>query len=222
MTDRALTTFLLIAAAAAPLAAFFEGFDASGAVRFAPADQAWQSLFDGKSLGQWKSTEFGGEGKVSVSNGQINLEAGAVLTGITWRGAAFPKTDYEISLEAKKVDGSDFFCGLTFPVGESHCSLIVGGWGGGIVGLSSLDGQDASENETTQVMNFPANRWYRIRVRVTRHKIEAWLDEKNIVDVVTTGKRISIRSEVDESRPLGIAAYQTGAALRDIKYRVLQ
>ncbi len=220
MTHRALTTFLLIAAAAV-LAALFGGVGANGTVRHPLADQAWQSLFDGKSLGQWKSTEFGGEGKVSVSNGQINLEAGAVLTGITWKGPAFPKTNYEISLEAMKVDGSDFFCGLTFPVGESHCSLIVGGWGGGIVGLSSLDGLDASENETTQVMDFPANRWYRIRVRVTRNKIEAWLGEKNIVDVVTTGKRISIRSEVDESRPLGIAAYQTGAALRDIKYRIL-
>ena len=27
--------------------------------------------------------------------------------------------------------------------------LIVGGWGGTVVGLSSIDGMDASENETT-------------------------------------------------------------------------
>jgi hypothetical protein len=186
------------------------------------ADEGWQSLFDGKSLGQWKSTEFGGEGKVTVANGQINLEAGVMLTGITWTGSSFPKTNFEVSLEAKKVDGTDFFCGLTFPVAESHCSLILGGWGGGIVGLSSLDGSDASENETTQVMSFPANRWYRIRVRVTRTRIEAWLDEKNIVDVTTTGRRISIRSEVEESRPLGIASYMTGAAYRDIKYRRIE
>ena len=106
----------------------------------AMADEGWQSLFDGKSLGQWKSTEFGGEGKVTVANGQINLEAGVMLTGITWTGSSFPKTNFEVSLEAKKVDGTDFFCGLTFPVAESHCSLILGGWGGGIVGLSSLDG----------------------------------------------------------------------------------
>ena len=209
-----LSTLLMIACAAL--------FGVSLTGEAAKGDEAWQSLFDGKSLGQWKSTEFGGEGRVSVANGQINLEAGAVLTGITWTGAQFPKTDYEISLEAKKVDGTDFFCGLTFPVGQSHCSLILGGWGGGIVGLSSLDGRDASENETTQVMDFPANRWYRVRVRVTRTKIEAWLDETNIVDVTTTGKRISIRSEVEESRPLGIAAYMTGAAYRDIKYRRIE
>lgn len=186
------------------------------------ADEDWQVLFDGKSLGQWKSTEFGGEGKVVVSNGQINLEAGNNLTGITWSGGPLPKTNYEIILEAKKVNGSDFFCGLTFPVGNSSCSLIVGGWGGGIVGLSSIDGHDASENETTQVMNFPENRWYRIRVKVTTGKIEAWVEDKNVADVVTTGHQIDIRPEVELSRPLGIASWMTGAALRNIKLRRLK
>ena len=186
------------------------------------AQENWQILFDGKSLGPWKSTEFGGEGKVTVSNGQINIQAGANLSGITWSGAALPKTNYEISLEAKKTDGSDFFCGLTFPVGNSFCSLIVGGWGGGIVGLSSIDGHDASENETTQVMNFPENRWYRIRVKVTPTKIEAWLDDKNLADVVTKGHQIDIRSEVELSKPLGIATWMTGAAFRDIKLHPLQ
>jgi hypothetical protein len=184
--------------------------------------EAWQSLFDGKTLGSWKSAEFGGEGKVTLSNGQINLEAGATLTGITWSRGDLPKIDYEISFEAKKTDGNDFFCGLTFPVDDSHCSLILGGWGGGIVGLSSLDGLDASENETTQVMNFPQDRWYKVRVRVTKTKIEAWLDDKNIIDVTTTGKKISIRPEVDLSVPLGIASWMTGAALRDIKLRRIE
>ncbi len=186
-----------------------------------PGEGGWESLFDGKSLGQWKPTEFGGEGKVSVSNGQINLEAGVTLTGITWKGAELPRSGYEISLEAKKTDGNDFFCGLTFPVGNSSCSLILGGWGGGIVGLSSIDGMDASENETTQVMNFPKDRWYRVRVRVTKTKIEAWLDDQNIVDVATTGRKISIRSEVELSQPLGVASWMTGAAIRNIRLRRL-
>lgn len=186
------------------------------------AEEAWQSLFDGKTLGRWKSTEFGGEGKVTVADGQINLEAGANLTGITWTGGPLPKTNYEISLEAKKTDGSDFFCGLTFPVGDSFCSLIVGGWGGGIVGLSSLDGLDASDNETTQVMNFPANRWYKIRVRVTPKRIEAWLDDKSLADVDTTWHSVDIRSEVELSKPLGIATWMTSAAYRDIRLRKIQ
>jgi len=199
--------------ALAPLGA---GQSASGT-----AQENWQSLFDGKTLGQWKSTEFGGEGKVTVANGQINLEAGNYLTGITWSGGALPKTNYEISLEAMKTGGSDFFCGLTFPVGDSFCSLIVGGWGGGIVGLSSLDGLDASDNETTQVMSFPAGKWYKIRVRVTPKRIQAWLDDKSLADVDTTWHSIDIRSEVELSTPLGIATWMTAAAYRDIKLRKL-
>ena len=37
--------------------------------------------------------------------------------------------DYELRLEAKRVEGGDFFCGLTFPVGKEYCTLILGGWG---------------------------------------------------------------------------------------------
>ena len=179
------------------------------------------SLFDGKSLGSWKSTNFGGEGKVSVKNGQIIIEMGSNISGITWSGGALPKMNYEISLEAMKVQGDDFFCGLTFPVGDDPCSLIVGGWGGSVVGLSSINGMDASENETTQIMNFAHNQWYRIRLRVTKGKIEAWINDKNVVDLETKGKRISIRPEVELSRPLGIANWLTEAALRNINLRKL-
>src|SRR6476661_3771185 len=42
----------------------------------------WQSLFDGKTLGKWQSTKFGGEGAVKVENGQVVLEAGRTLTGV--------------------------------------------------------------------------------------------------------------------------------------------
>ena len=58
-------------------------------------------------------------------------------------------SDYEVTLEAMRVDGNDFFCGMTFPAGKDPCTLIVGGWGGTVVGLSSINGMDASENETT-------------------------------------------------------------------------
>jgi hypothetical protein len=127
--------------------------------------------------------------------------------------------NYELSLEAQRVSGSDFFCGLTFPVGDAPCSFICGGWGGGVVGLSSLDGNDASENETTKYQEFESKRWYKIRVRVTQGKIQAWIDDKQMVDVDTADKKISIRLEVEPSRPLGIATYNTAAALRDIKVR---
>ncbi len=181
----------------------------------------WTSLFDGKSLTDWKSTAFGGEGEVHVKEGNIFLERGSTLTGITWSGRELPRMNYEISLEAKKLAGNDFFCALTFPVEDSHCSLIVGGWGGGVVGLSSIDGLDASENETSRTMDFPHGRWYQIRVRITNAGIAAWIDDEQVVEIVTTGRRISTRWEVDLSKPLGVASWKTQAALRDIKIRPL-
>jgi hypothetical protein len=187
----------------------------------ASGTQDWRNLFDGKTLTNWKSANFGGEGEVKVRNGSIILGMGATLTGVTWAGGEIPRMDYEISLEAMKVSGNDFFCGLTFPVGKSPCSLIVGGWGGSVVGLSSIDDEDASENETTTSMEFAHNRWYTIRVRVTPKKIEAWIDEKNVVDVQTSGRKISIRPEVELSQPLGIATWMTEAALRNIRIRKL-
>lgn len=181
---------------------------------------AWQPLFDGRTLEGWKSTRFGGEGEVWVEGGAIRLDFGSSLTGVTYQ-AAFPKMDYEICLQAMRVDGIDFFCGLTFPVDESHCSLIVGGWAGAVVGLSSIDGRDASENETTRFMAFETGRWYRIRLRVRPQRIEAWIDDQQVVDQSLAGHRVSTRTEVDLSRPLGISAWETRAALRRIRFRRL-
>jgi hypothetical protein len=128
--------------------------------------------------------------------------------------------NYEISLEAMKLDGSDFFCGLTFPVGKSAVSLICGGWGGGVVGISSIDDMDASENETTKYMNLNKDHWYHIRVRVTPDKIEAWIDKEQLIDVKTTGRRLNLRpGDIDCSLPFGIATYQTRTAVRNIKWR---
>jgi hypothetical protein len=110
---------------------------------------------------------------------------------------------------------------LTFPVGKSHCSFIVGGWAGAVVGLSSIDGKDASENDTTKYMNFKTGQWYRIRVRVTDDNISAWIDDKQVVDQNIKDRKITTRNEVDLSKPLGISAWQTEAAIRNIRLRKL-
>ena len=185
------------------------------------SEQAWRPLFDGKTLTNWQSTQFVGEGAVKVENGQIILEAGRSLTGITWIGPELPTTNYEIALQAMRVEGSDFFAGVTFPVADSFCSLILGGWGGTVVGLSSINGMDASENETSQSVQFESGRWYSIRIRVTPATIEAWLDERQIINQSLKGNKIGTRFEVDLSRPLGVASWQTKAALRDLRLRRL-
>jgi len=192
----------------------------AGWVLSAAWQDEWVSLFDGISLGQWEQTSFGGEGPVRVTDGAIVLDMGDPLTGVTWAGDALPAS-YELELDAARWAGNDFFCGLTFPVGQSSCSLILGGWGGTTVGLSNIDGRDASENETTREIRFEDRRWYRVRVSVTASHIRAWLDEAPIVEVALAGRRIGIRPEVDPSRPLGVASYRTRAALRRLRLRRL-
>lgn len=182
----------------------------------------WMPLFDGKTLEGWKETEFAGHGEVHCEFGMMVLEMGNDFTGVN-RTNEPPTVNYEIALDAMRVGGSDFFCGLTFPVKDSFCSLIVGGWGGSVVGLSSIDGQDASENETTKFMRFDPGRWYRIRLRVTEKKIEVWLDKEKIVDLNTTGKKIGLRlGEIENSKPLGIATWDTVGAVREIKMRRIE
>ena len=180
-----------------------------------------EKLFDGKGLSGWKVAKFGGEGTVAVTNGCLRLGMGAGCTGVTFTNA-IPTVNYEVSLEARRVKGNDFFCGMTFPVGKDPCTLIVGGWGGGMVGLSSIDGMDASENETGAWREFENNRWYKIRVRVTDDKILAWVDGKPAAEVEYKHFKISIRMEVEPCKPFGFASWMTTADLRNIQLQRLK
>jgi hypothetical protein len=174
-----------------------------------------QLLFDGKTLTNWEVTSFGTEGPVLVSEGKIVINMGEGCSGINWTND-FPKVNYEVNLEARKTVGNDFFCGLTFPVNEEFCSLIVGGWGGPVVGLSCIDGIDASENGTKILKRFEKELWYKIKLQVTEKKIVAWIDDEKVVDFYYKGRELSIRPEVDLSKPFGICTWITTAELRNI------
>jgi hypothetical protein len=173
-------------------------------------------IFDGKPCTGWEITNFGPQGPVYVSGNDIILGIGEGCTGITWKGD-FPSVNYEVSLDARRIEGNDFFCGMTFPVGKDPCTLIIGGWGGTTVGLSSIDGLDASHNSTRTLMKFDKNRWYHIRLAVKETKIEAWIDTLRVVDFTPGKRKLSIRPEVELSKPFGIASWNTTAALRDIR-----
>ncbi|MFO0983003.1 MAG: hypothetical protein U1E76_14950 [Planctomycetota bacterium] len=116
-----------------------------------------------------------------------------------------------------RCDGHDFFCGLTFPIGDACCSLIVGGWSGPVVGLSCIDGRDAAENSTTRYRKFESDRWYRVRLRVTAARIEAWIDNEPFVNLATEGHQLAVRAEVIASQPFGIASWRTTARVRNIE-----
>ena len=186
------------------------------------AAQDWKPLFDGKTLDGWRETPFTNGGKPSAADGRILLPPGRPLTGVTY-ARAFPRTNYEIRFEAMRLRGNDFFASLTFPVEKSHCTWIAGGWGGDIVGLSSLEDMTAAENETRTYFNFENNRWYRFRLQVTPERITAWIDDERIIQVALAGREISLRpGEIELSAPLGFASYATEGALRHAEYRELK
>src|SRR5512133_2958760 len=140
-------------------------------------------LFNGKDLRGWEITNFGPQGSVYVSDGAIILGMGDGCTGITYK-EDFPLTNYKVTLDAMRVEGTDFFCGLTFPVDKDPCTLIVGGWGGATVGLSSIDLLDASDNETTTIKQFNNKQWYNICLLVKNDTIKALIDDEIVVDFV--------------------------------------
>jgi hypothetical protein len=125
---------------------------------------------------------------------------------------------------AKRVDGTDFFCAVTFPArGVDECvTFLVGGWGGGTVGISSIDGKDASENETTTYGKFETDVWYAIRLVRKGERIEAWIDGEKVVDVDTTGKVLALRpGPIEECAPFGLATWQTTGLIQNVRWRRL-
>ena len=192
-------------------------------------EYGWKPMFNGKNLDDWKVPVYGGDGDVDVKNGCLVVGQGAMITGIRYE-KVFPRLDYEIRYEAKRTKGSDFFAALTFPYDDSFCTFINGGWGGGTVGLSCVDGFDASENPTSTYHDFADNVWYKFRVCVTGKSIRIWVDEEKdgkrketmLIDLETADHKISLRSETSEYKPLGLCTWCSEGVLRDIEYRKLR
>jgi hypothetical protein len=180
----------------------------------------WKSLFNGKDLTNWDSSKFGGDGEITVENGMIVLAEGGDMTGITYQGEV-PRVNYALEVEAQRLDGVDFFAGITFPVGETYMTLVPGGWGGGVFGLSSIDSMDASENETTQARTFKDKQWYKFLIQVTEDQVQVSVDGKVEIELATKDKKLSTRGEVESSKPLGICTWRTKGAIRSIRIRPL-
>jgi hypothetical protein len=183
--------------------------------------EGYRPLFNGTDLTGWHicdEADFTLHGEVHVKDGQLLLEEGRPMTGVAWAGE-FPTGGYEVLVDAMRTSGGDFFCGMTFPVGGSWCTLIVGGWGGMVVGLSNVDGGSAAENETTLGMSFDTGRWYRIRVAVMADFIDAWIDDERVIHQARQGHEFDIWWEQEPARPFGINTWMTGAAFRNVALR---
>jgi hypothetical protein len=130
-----------------------------------------------------------------------------------------PAGSYEVELTASRLAGNDFFVGLTFPVGSEHLTLVLGGWGGAVCGLSSIDGEDAARNPTRTVRAFRQGQQYSLHLVVRPPHVTATLDGAPLVRCDLTGHEVGLRAEVLLSRPFGIACYATRTAVHTIRWR---
>lgn len=186
-----------------------------------PSDN-WTEM-EALAADRWAPIDGAADLEWDDETGVMTIGFGNDLNGVRWAGPV-PVTPYTVELEARRISGSDFFCGLTFPVrsGNEHVSLIVGGWGGRLVGISSIDGMDASENSTASQQEFEDGRWYRIRVEVRDEHIQAWIDDKQVLDAHTEEQKLSLRpGPIESCAPLGVATWMTKAETRKIRWRSL-
>ena len=185
-----------------------------------PPEAQWVECVPGEA-GEWVDIHGEGPAGWDAAAGLLRIPRGEGLAGVRWTGAP-PVAPFEVELEARRTNGHDFFCGLTVPTRSTRecVTLIVGGWGGELVGISSLDDRDASENETARTKTFEPNRWYRIRLRFGDEHLAAWIDDQQLIDTDTTHRRLSLRyGPIDACAPFGLATWETGAELRSVRWR---
>lgn len=170
----------------------------------------------------WEAVSFGGEGRVHREGSALVLEPGSPLTAVRWpdlAGLLDPALPFEVELEAERLQGTDFFCALTLPVGGEHATVVLGGWGGALCGLSCVDGRDASENPTRTFRGFRRGQRVRLVVRVGEDAVEAWLDGAPLLRQERAGHRFEVRTELLAARPLGVATFATRARLHRMVLR---
>lgn len=192
------------------------------AVAAAPAEEPWIA---GNALGDWQPLEAASQAPVKVLDGVLHLSNGDGVSGVKYVGKRpLPVVDYEISWEAMKEDGADFFGAATFPVRDlkTCVTFVTGGWGGGVTGISCINSMSAEENNTTSGLSYVKGQWYRFRVQITDEILAAWVDDAAIFKVSIKGKQVGMRiGDIEGCVPLGFATYMTKGQVRNLHFRKL-
>jgi len=184
--------------------------------------EGWEPLMNGKTLDGWEVVRNGGEGEPYVKDGVLTLPMAGdgFSTSVCWVGDPLPVNNYAVYYEARRMEGHDIFGAVSFPYGDTFATFVVGGWAGLVCGLSSIDGRDASENETTQYIYLKDKQWYPVQLRITTDSICAVIDTVKVVDIATAGKRIHLRGGTQASS-LTLSTYMTTGEIRNLRIKKL-
>jgi hypothetical protein len=190
----------------------------------APQPRSWD-LLSPAHLPFWSAAEIERTGEVTIAESMLRLRAGAPMTAVrytAWQQSGLPTSGYEVTFEARRLDGSDFFAALTFPVGQSFLTFVNGGWGGATTGLSNIDDSSAINNVTGSAQRYETGVWYAFRLQVTEDAVKVWMDERLIINLARAGRRLDLRmGEIESCVPFGFASFDTVGEIRRVQVSLL-
>jgi hypothetical protein len=192
----------------------------------APAQTGkWVNLFDERYRSQWEIIDVakgrGHGGKSSVKDGR------ALLSGLKnritgrWVGK-FPTMDYEVVFEVARTAGLRFPY-VVFAVGDSHGVWFMAGRDGTYAGLSTVDGKgyDQKGNPTYRRVRYAAKRWYKARLRVAGGKVEAWVDDEQVIDLPDAERRVQKDAFGVTLKPFTISVHEAVNVIRNLRLHSL-
>lgn len=185
-------------------------------------------MTDKEEHAAWEPVVLAGEGFIELYDGVLSIGEGEPMSAVRYTGLPhdkLPVMDYEIAWEARRVHGYDFFSALTFPVGslDTCLTLVIGGWGGKLVGFSSIDEQDAGENPYSTERDFENGRWYHFRLVVREDAVTVWINGQEAARAPVAGRRISLRpGDIEFCAPLGLATYFSEGEVKHMVMRHLR
>lgn len=177
-------------------------------------------LLDATNSNEWVTGAYGEDLEYRRTDEGIVIPQGIPLAGLVYRGTP-PDGAFELEVRARREYGGDFFLGVTFPVGEEHLTLVLGGWGGAVCGLSCVDGLDASEGTTRTLRSFPNGKYFDVRIEMTGARVDAFIDGEHLLGQALEGRRLSLRPEVLPSAPLGLSSFATCTTVQRVRWRPL-
>jgi protein kinase-like protein len=128
---------------------------------------------------------------------------------LEWQGP-FPRSNYELEVEAMPVDSTDYFCSLVVPVGKRSVTITTIDRR---LRLMEVDDRMVTVNTRLALAR---KKWHRFRVRVTPAFFTVWVNGTKIVERLCDG---SVFRSPRGAKPLAIYASGTQTGIRSVRMR---